>query len=117
MMTMIIKTIMPTKTSAVLKNSRRHTNKKADALGGGDEFTDDGADDRERNARANAGEDVGRNRREDDFEGQLPPFDTHQARQVDVFMVHLAHAGIGVKKIEEEGKEKYHADFRPEADA
>ena len=32
-------------------------------------------------------------------------------------MIHLAHAGIGIKKIEKEGKEKNHADFRPEADA
>ena len=46
------------------ENARRHADEKAHAFGGGDEFADDGADHRERNARANAGEDIGRNRRE-----------------------------------------------------
>ena len=99
------------------ENARRHADEKANAFGGGDEFTDDGADHRERNARANAGEDIGRNRRKDHFERQLPALDSHQTRQVDVFVIHLAHAGIGIKKIEKERKEKYHADFRPEPDA
>ena len=32
-------------------------------------------------------------------------------------MIHLAHSGIGIKKIEKERQQKYHADLGPQADA
>src|SRR5205823_11418871 len=37
-----------------LEYARRHTDEKTHTLGSGDEFSDDGADDREGNARADA---------------------------------------------------------------
>src|SRR5437763_14929989 len=51
-----------------LEYARRHTDEKTHTLGSGDEFSDDGADDREGNARADASKNVGRNRWEDHFE-------------------------------------------------
>src|SRR5438445_6138199 len=66
-----------------LENSCRHADEKTNPFGGGDEFTDDGADNRERDACSNSGKHVGRNRWENDFKTQLPSPDSHKARQVD----------------------------------
>ena len=117
MMTMIIRTMMPTKTSAVLKIPADMRMKKPTPFGGGDEFTDDGADDRERNARANAGKDVGEIAGKITLKVNFQPLTPIRPRQVDVLMIHLAHAGVGIKKLRKKVRRKYHADFRPESDA
>ena len=116
-MTMIIRTMMPTKTSAVLKIPADMRMKKPTPSVDGDEFTDDGADDSERDAGSNSGKDIRRDRRKNHLERQLPSLDAHQARQIDVLVVHLAHAGVGIKEIQKEGEQEDDADFRPEADA
>src|SRR5262245_6568270 len=82
-----------------LENSRRHPDKKADPFRGSDKFTDNGADNGKGDARADTGKDIGRNGWEDNFKSQLPSFDSHKLRQVDIFAVHLPHSGIGIKKI------------------
>ena len=52
-----------------LEDSRRHADEKADTLGGGDEFTDDGADHGEGNTGADTCKDVRRYRRKDHLKG------------------------------------------------
>ena len=115
--TMIISTIIPTRNVGGLENSGRHADKKADPLGGGDEFTDDGADHGEGDTGADACKDIRRYRRKDHLKGQLPSFDSHEVCKVHVFVVHLPHAGIGVKEVEKEGQQENHTDFRPETDS
>src|SRR5918996_537281 len=50
-------------------------------------------------ASLKAGQEIGGNRREDHFEGELESSGAHEPRQIDVFLVHLLHAGIGVEEI------------------
>ena len=52
-----------------LEDSGRHADEKADPLGGGDEFTDDGADHSEGDTGADACKDVRRYRRKDHLKG------------------------------------------------
>src|SRR4029434_8483244 len=52
-----------------LEDSGRHADEKADPFGGGDEFTDDGADHGEGDTGADARKDVRRYRRKDHLKG------------------------------------------------
>ena len=66
---MIIRTMMPTKTSAVLKIPADMRMKKPRPSVDGNEFTDDGADHGEGDTGADTGKDVRRYRRKDHFKG------------------------------------------------
>jgi hypothetical protein len=99
------------------EDSCRKPDKKTNPLGSGDKFTDDGADDRERNACPNPGENIRGDCRQDDPKSQFQTPHAHESGEVDVLLIHLAHAGIGVKEIQKKGEQKDDAYFGPNADA
>jgi hypothetical protein len=100
-----------------LEDTRSGADVKAQAFGGGDELASDRADDRERNAGLESGDDIGRHGRQDDSEGQPPAVRAHQARQVDKLLIELLHAGVGVKKVQKENQDEDDANLGPDADA